>query len=67
MFAYSSFPVGARSIITKALSKLCGSSIYWIPVKNGFRFDGKARDMENFVVLFWSARKTVNLAGKGAL
>ena len=65
--AYSSFPVGTRSLITKALSKLCSVSIDRIPVKNGFRFHGEAVGMENFVVFFWISKKIIRFAGKGAL
>ena len=35
-FAYSSFPVIDRALIAKALSKLCGNLIDWIPIRNGF-------------------------------
>ena len=66
-FAFSSFPVCDRSEISKVLLKLCVHSIDWVPIKHGFRFDGEATGMEKFVVFFWSSKKTVSFAGKGAL
>ena len=66
-FATSSFPVHDRTIITKALSKLCVNLVDWTPIKYGFRFVGEAEDMDNFIVSFWSSKSTVSLSGKGAL
>ena len=37
----------------------------WHSVKNGYRFDGKALGLQNFV-FFWSSKKSASLAGKGA-
>ena len=51
-YANTQLPVGERSLITIALTKLCGAPIYWIPIKNGFRFDGIATNIEIFVFYF---------------
>ena len=64
-FATSSFPVGDRSLITKALAKLCGISIDWIPIKYGFRFNGKVADIGSFVVFFWRSKIQRELRWEG--
>ena len=66
-FATSSFVVGERSIVTKALSKLCGREIDWCPKQYGFRFDGEAVGMQNFIAFWWTSKKAVSFSGKGAL
>ena len=65
-FATSAFFVGERSKITKVLSELCGREVDWCPTEHGFKFEGEALGMKNFIVFYWKKRKTVSFSGKGA-
>ena len=66
-FATSSFVVGDRSRISRALTKFCSNEVEWRSVKHGWRFDGEAMGMQNFIVFFWESKQTASLAGKGAV
>ena len=66
-FATSSFWIGDRSKITKALDKLCRPrKIKWVRKKHCDRFNGLAFGMKDFIAFFWRKRQTLSFAGKGA-
>ena len=65
-FATCSFQVGDRSRISQALKKFCCNEVVWRPVKNGYRYDGEAIGLQNFIAFFWKSKQTASLAGKGA-
>ena len=63
VFDTSSFIVGVRSRISKALAKMCRREIVWHPIIYWFINNGEALDMPNFITFYWSSKKTVSFAG----
>ena len=62
-FDTSSFIVGDRSRISKALAKMCRREIVRHPIIYWFINNGEALDMPNFIIFNWSSKKAVSFGG----